>query len=237
MATQIKFSKLIDTDFSDGTLQGWTPQALNENSVMVVNKPDGSNGKCVRLHINYNEDFSNMGYGNVPRAAIAFDANKFLYEKNKDYLIKFKTFLPADFQYETIYENKFAIFDMHTTLLEGATPNGILIDKTNYQWNSNIAAEFSNASYLYKIINVGSILPDLGHWVEWVNYYRPSYSMSGRTVLWKNNQKIFDFNGYTAYKDVDTYQKFQLYKYAWQVSPTSTTDEVMYIADIQIFEG
>lgn len=231
-----KFSKIIDTDFSDGTLQQWRAEALNENSVNVVNNPDGTSGKCVRLHINYNEDFSGFLTG-TPRAAIVLDYNKFHYEINNEYLIKFKTFLPLNFQYETTYSNPFAFFDMHTTRDGGSSPNMIQIDKSSYQFKSNIDMKFDSSDNLQKLINIYSITNDLGVWVSWINFYRPSYSLNGRSIIWKDGNIIFDYKGFTAYRNTNSYQKFQMYKWDWKVLPTDTTDEVIYIKDIEIYKG
>ena len=231
---QESFSKILDTDFSDGTLQCWEAQALHADSVTVVDDPAGGTGKAVKLHMKYSEDFSHMGYGNVPRAAIAYPENKLIFTNENTYYIKFKTFLPLDFQYDAVPGNTVAFYDQHTELTSGSTSNSLIIDKSNYIFNNSIDPTWRNMT---KSVGATSVLGDLGRWVEWENYWRPSFSSVGRSAYWKDGKLVLDYRGFTGYQNVHYYQKFQVYKPLWKTMATSTTEEVIYIKDIKIYKG
>lgn len=219
---------LFSEDFEAG-LDNWIKQAL-EGGVSVVDNPLGS-GKALKSILQYDIDYSNMGFGNAPRAEIA--RTDYMLQNETAYRLKFKTFLPLNFQLESTYTNRHSFFQIHSTSNTGSPQLSLQIDKNNYVMTSH--SNFTGTLYSERIF--GLVTDDFGKWVEWDIYYKPSYSENGRVVIDKDGAQVLDYKGYCAYEGLDSYCKFGLYKWNWKLTPTTVTELITYHKDIEIIEG
>lgn len=224
------YTLLLSTDFADGTVNPWGVQA-NSGDISVVTSPTDSSKKVMKAHINVNEDFSHVANG-TPRSELV--DHKIVINNDSEYLIKFSTYLPSDFQMENLYSNPHIFFQVLQNVILGSPPLSIGIDKDNYRMASCTGDGHSKRPAVVKPL--GKVTDDLGKWVDWMVFYRPSYSENGKIIIWKNKQVVINYTGFCAYKDVTSYIKTGIYKWDWKKAPTTTTDIIMYFSNINIYK-
>ena len=213
---QKAYSQVLYTDFADNTVKPWGIQA-NSGDIAVVPDPAGISGNVMKVHINVNENYSGVANG-VPRAEILslnnYPAWNYYFNNDSEYVIRFKTFLPADFQFETVYSNPHLFVQVHQNLSSGSPQFSIVIDGTNYKFASDSALSTADHTEFSRII--GSVSGDLNSWVEWIIFYRPSHDIGGEVIIWKNKQLLYHYKGVCAYSAPQGYLKFGIYKWNWQ---------------------
>ena len=225
------YTQILNTTFANKTVSPWNIQA-NEKGITVVPFTFAPTKNVMKAHINVKENFSSLPSG-TPRAEILGAGIKL--ENDSEYIITFNTYLPPDFQIEKTYSNPHSFFQVHQNLLVGSPQLALGIDQDKYRMTSNSSASV-HPEYKPTLKMLGNINGDLGKWVKWVIYYKPSYSSSGRVIIFKDKKPLLDFKGVTAYDNVTGYLKFGLYKWNWQKAPTTTNDIVTYFSDIHIYK-
>lgn len=223
-------TKLLSVEFWDKNILNWGIQA-NCGDIVVVSDPINPLKNVMKAHININEDFSRVANG-TPRAEIL--NTKTMLSNDSKYLMEFKTYLPSDFQIEQT-ENRHIFFQVHQKSSLGSPQLSLGIYRNNYR----VTSSFSNTPpYKHQALvkDLDLINNDLGKWVQWSIYYRPSYSKNGEIMIWKNNKLILNFKGFCAYEDPLGYLKFGIYKWNWKIGETSTTDIATYFSDIIIYK-
>lgn len=226
-----KFSPLVETNFPNMSLKPWRVQA-NQGDIEIVPNPTKFSKNVMKAHINIDEDFSNIANGS-PRAEI-LDAGVMIIN-DSEYLIKFKTYLPKDFQFETNYSNPSIFFQVHQQdIYLGSPPFAMEIDKGQYVMTSMTSPVGVPKDFEFSVIPFGKIKNDLGKWVDWKVFYKPSHSERGRVIIWKNGALVLDYTGCCAYNNSTGYLKFGIYKWNWKRVPSTTTDVITYFADIHV---
>lgn len=223
---------LYSENFLGGISSCWTVQALT-NGITVVDNPLGS-GKALRADVQYALDYSGLVSG-TPRAEIYH--NKILLKNEQFYIIKLKTYLPSDYQIESGTSNPCSLMQIHQNVSYGAPQFSLGINANVYRITSNYDNYATAQNYAETIQSFGTVSSDLGKWVSWEIHYKPSYSVNGRAVVYKDGVKVIDFTGRCAYDGIDGYIKLGIYKSAWKTSSTSTTEITEYFTDIEIYEG
>lgn len=225
------YTLMLKTDFADKTVKPWAVHA-NPGDISVVLNPSDYSKKVMKAHINIKEDFSHVVNG-APRAEILNAEAKL--KNDFEYIITFNTYLPSDFQIEKTYNNPHCFFQVHQDILSGSPQLSLGIDKYNYRMTSNSSTAV-HPEYMPTVRTFGNVNDDLGKWVKWAIYYKPSYSEKGRIIIFKDHKLVLDFKGVTAYDDITGYLKFGLYKWNWQKTPSSTTEITTYFSDINIYK-
>lgn len=224
------YTLLLKTDFADKTVKPWDLQANPEDISVVLNPLSSEN--VMKAHINVNEDFSHVANG-APRAEIINSKLKF--ENDSEYIITFNTYLPPNFQIETVSSNPNSFFQIHQDLMYGSPQLALGIDEYNYRMTSNSSGTgFPDYKPVVRLF--GNIKDDLGKWVKWSIYYKPSFSPNGRVLIFKDHRLMLDYTGITAYGETTAYSKFGIYKWGWRKAPTTTTDITTYFSDIRIYK-
>ena len=180
-----------------------------------------------------------------------FDDVKY-YKIGEEYWFKIKSYLPADWVYDSTYEiitqfhgvpdateaNRNPMLALH--IRDGTAGDG-------YTYIFKIRAD-SNALFdgnytVNRQYDLGSITDDRGAWVEWIYKIKWAYDNTGEFTLWKDGVKVVEeLNQGNCYNDdVGPYHKFGIYKPPWNpasgdyvAGDTGTGDRSIYYDDMEI---
>ncbi len=221
------YKTTFTTSFEEGStvFNGWDIHA-NASSATVVTSPMGGKGNAMKLSINRTDDFSSVLNGS-PRAELARIPDNYMYS-GRDYIIKFKTYLPSDYKFDS-NGNRDGLMQVHQTQSVGTSPLFLLgLDGSRY-------FSFSEPPYQSQVFDFwGDATQDLGKWVSWSIHYKASTGSNGMFELYKNGQLVSTINGPSSYEGDGAYLKLGVYKWAW--NNTEIANRTVYYDDVSISE-
>ncbi len=227
LAIPSDYKIICDFNFDDSStaFDGWDVHA-NPNSIIVLDAPACKGGRAIRFSMNRTDDFSNVVNGS-PRAELAKSKDSYLYA-NKDYIIKFKTYLPSDYQFDT-EGNREGIMQIHQTQSVGTSPLYLLgLDGNRY-------FSFTEPPHQSQKFDFwGDASQDKGKWISWALQYKASTDDGGSLELYKDGVLVSTITGPNSYEGDGAYVKIGVYKWDW--NNTEIANRSIYYDDVAIAE-
>lgn len=154
----------------------------------------------------------------------------------------FSVYLPSDLDQDSNNENFFQLHDF-SDACDGVKIPAISLNWVNNNYDLNIAWNATACSSGWSDIHVdlGSLLPDKGTWVDWVFYIKFDYrdNINGGTgvlTVWKNGVQVYTRNGPNCFNDVEgPYGKWGMHRAGWSTGLDSP--RIIYIDDIRTGSG
>ncbi|MDD3013295.1 MAG: heparin lyase I family protein [Candidatus Gastranaerophilales bacterium] len=222
------------SNFDSGKIQphpnkddGWYIQA-NPGDIKIVDAPGGKKGKALRVSISKTEDFAGVANGS-PRAELLRPRE---FYHGEDYTIKWKTFLPDNFQFDNS-SNEEIITQIHQDAASGSPPFALGLAGNKYFMVSDTPLGKQKKFF-------GNAEIDSGKWIDWTLHYKPSFSDEGLSELYKNGQSVAKFVGPNTYPNNDIgYLKIGIYKWFWKKPsyPSKVDSLTIYFDDISISQN
>lgn len=225
------FQLLYATSFSDGLDTAISQQAPGPESLIIVERPDGGPGKCLRVRMQQAEDFSAVANGS-PRSELAF-GRQFRIEPGKDYVFEWSTFLPLDHRFDELQPE--SITQIHQSLSRGSPPFMLTLTGDEYQVEIRGGESESLKTNKHRW---GSASGDLGKWVKWRLHYVPDAKGPNAVLhLFKNNIRDLDASGQpNAYAgDTLAYWKLGIYKWGWKKKPSDASSRTIFYRDFFVY--
>jgi hypothetical protein len=232
-ADSTAYVTLYETDWQQG-LDPRTGVQANPGGISLVDDPADSAGpagaahaarKVLRAHIDRSERYVGIANG-VPRAELLFPA-PVRFEQKRDYLIRWSTWLPGDFAFDS--RQLMIIAQVNQGKWTGAPTLALALLGNRY-------AISVHGGERHDKVSAGKWLccanGDGERWVHWVIHYVPDET--GRravTELYKDGARVFAARGApNAYPAVnDAYLKLGLYKPKWNMTSSDVaTSTVLY---------
>lgn len=230
LADSAAYVTLYETDWQ----QGIDPRAgiqANPDGISLVSGPADSAEtapdarKVLRAHIDRSERYAGIANG-VPRAELLFPT-PVRFEQNRDYLIRWSTWLPAGFAFDP--RQLMIITQVNQGRWTGAPTLALALLGDRY-------AISVHGGVRHDIVSAGKWLccasADRGRWVHWAIHYVPDETgQHAITELFKDGARVFAAYGApNAYPAVnDAYLKLGLYKPKWDMAPSDVaTSTVLY---------
>jgi hypothetical protein len=149
------------------------------------------------------------------------------FEQGRDYLIRWSTWLPADFRFDS--RQLMIITQINQGKWTGAPTLALALQGERY-------AISGHGGVRHDKVSAGKWLccadADRGRWVHWAIRYVPDETgQRALTELYKDGERVFAASGVpNAYPGVqDAYLKIGLYKPDWDVEPSDVaTSTVLY---------
>lgn len=198
-------------------------QAPRQDSISISSAGQGS---VLKVSINKNDDYSHVANG-APRAELSF-VNVCRFSRGKEYLIRWSTLIPDDFEFDA--QQPEGIAQIHEGARAGSPPFGLNLNGSRYTVRLEGRAgnnDVADASF------------DKGKWVQWSLRYIPDDSGSSAvTELYKDGKIVLNGNGTkNAWEGDDAaYFKIGIYKWWWQSRPSNVNVRTMYFGDVTIAE-
>lgn len=181
--------------------------------------------KVLRAHIDRGERYAGIANG-VPRAELLFPA-PVRFQQNRDYLIRWSTWLPADFAFDS--RQLMIIAQVNQGKWTGAPTLALALLGERYALSVHGGAKHDTVSAGKWLCCANA---DRGRWVHWAIHYVPDETgQHALTELYKDGVQVFAAHGApNAYPGVnDAYLKLGLYKRKWDMAPSDVdTSTVLY---------
>jgi hypothetical protein len=206
-------------------------QAARPSDVQRVADPVTPEKWAIRVRLRRDEDFSRVVNG-APRAEFTLPKYVVL-RTGKEYLIRWRIYLPTDFEFDE--QQMEIVTQFHQGTRNGLPPIMLTLLGDGYEFSVRGGAHTRHGVGL----RMCCAAADRGRWVEWMMRYAPD--ASGRdavTQLWKDGVHVFDGSGKpNAYPDDDkAYLKFGVYKPEWQKLPSDIERIALYFSDVRVEE-
>jgi hypothetical protein len=205
--------------WANGIDQRLMLQQPDPQCIQVVNNAGRS---VLKVSINSTQDYSHVANG-APRAEVSF-GNLCRFERGKEYLIRWSSLIPQDFEFDSMQPE--GIAQIHEGSPSGSPPFGLNLNGSQYQ----VRVQGRTGA-----TTIGDASGDKGRWVQWSLRYKPDDSgTDGITELYKDNKVVLNANGTpNAWQGDDrAYFKMGIYKWWWQSRPSAVTDRTMYFGDV-----
>lgn len=227
------WTRMIHVDWHDGLSSVVSLQA-NPGDIEIVSDPGGSSRKVLRATIARRESYVNVANG-VPRAELLF-REPGTFEQNSDYLVKWSTYIPHDFEFDG--KQLVIISQVLPSANHGAHGPTVALTLLGTRYyistRGGISAQKTTA---------GAILccadSDKEKWVNWTLRYIPDDSgQRSLTELWKNGVSVFRServpNAYLG--DQHAYLKIGLYKAGWEKQPSDAEIQTLFYGPVSILK-
>ncbi|WP_322105697.1 heparin lyase I family protein [Paraburkholderia sp. J41] len=224
-------TSMVEANWRDGLDRMVSPQA-NPGSITFVSDPIDSSRQVLRVTIARGEDYTHVANG-VPRAEVLFHEPA-TFAQGVDYLVKWSTFIPRDFEFDS---KQMVIVSQ---ILTSATVGGhgptvaLTLLGTDYYISTRGGVNVQKTTAGAKLCCADS---DQGKWVNWTLRYIPDDT--GRrslTQLWKNGRSVFRSdhvaNAYVG--DQHAYLKIGLYKAGWKKEPSDAEVQTLLYGPVSI---
>jgi hypothetical protein len=221
---------LYASHFDAGLDRAIGEQKPAPDSIVIVDAPDGSPRKSLRVTLQKSEDYTHVANG-APRSELSF-GRLFRLEPGKDYLVEWSTFLPVDHQFDL--KQLESITQIHHGLPIGSPPFMLAMHGENYEV---IVLGLQKDDLKKATHPIGSARADLGHWVKWRLHYVADFTgTQSVTELFKNGAQVINANGEpNAYiDDRKAYWKMGIYKWNWQKNPSDVTTRTIFYGDLTV---
>jgi len=218
------FQTIYRTNFSSEIDRGLMLQQPTPSTMTIANAPCQPARRTLRVSIRQRDDYSRVANG-VPRAEIGF-GGRFTFQQGREYLLRWSTCLPADFQFDSRQPE--GIGQIHEGAPRGSPPWGMTLVGDRYQVQLRDGSRVQTR-------DIGTASADRGHWVQWTLHYRPDASGANAiTELTKDGAQVLAANGIpNAYpNDSRAYFKIGLYKWWWKERPSDVSERTMYFGDV-----
>jgi len=218
------FQPVYQTNFRNEIDPGLMLQQPTTASMTIGSAPCQPLQTALRVSIRQRDDYSRVANG-VPRAEVSF-AGRFTFESGREYLVRWSTCLPGDFQFDS--QQPEGIGQIHQGPPQGSPPWGMTLAGDRYQ------VQVRDGSRV-QARDVASAAQDRGRWVQWTLHYRPDSSgASAITELTKDGAQVLAANGIpNAYpNDSRAYFKIGIYKWGWKERPSDVSDRTMFFGDV-----
>lgn len=208
--------KYLLYDALDVKNNNWSLHA-NINSIFQINK------SCILCTFSKNDNFTNVING-LPRAELC--NSEILFSNENTYKIEFKTLIPNNFIFEEQEDNRMIIFQLHQLSNFGSPALAITLNKTDY------FLECNNGEIFTVNEKIKSAVEDIGIEKNWEIIYKPSFENNGIVNISINNQNLIDLSNIVNSWNEDSYIKIGLYKWNWQINPSSVNIINMFYSDL-----
>ncbi|GAB7524915.1 hypothetical protein PBS_39040 [Paraburkholderia sp. 2C] len=235
LADSAAYVTLYETDWQ----QGLDPRAgiqANPGGIALVGDPADSAAaehaarKVLRAHIDRSERYAGIANG-VPRAELLFPT-PVRFEQNRDYLIRWSTWLPADFAFDA--RQLMIITQVNQGKWTGAPTLALALLGDRY-------AVSVHGGVRHDQVSAGKWLccadVDRGRWVRWAIRYVPDETgQRAVTELYKDGVRVFAAPGApNAYPAVnDAYLKLGLYKPEWDMAPSDVATSTIFYGPLSV---
>jgi hypothetical protein len=223
------YDSLYAVDWQDGLNAQIGVQAM-PSALTVVADPIVLGRNALRASMSRGQDFSGVANG-TPRAELLFPA-PVAFEQGKDYLIRWSTFLPSDFIFDS--QQLLIITQIHQSLTVGSPTIALGLLGTQYgisQRGGSNPTVSSGGKWLC------CADADRGKWVHWTLRYVPDDTGSHSSLeLYKNGTSVYAAQGApNAYlQDQSSYLKIGLYKAAWKTQPSDVSQITMFFGPVSV---
>lgn len=223
------YQPLYDADWQDGINAQIAVQA-NPGDISVVADPVVPGRNALRVSISRNENFANVANG-VPRAELLLPA-PVSFAQGKDYLIRWSTFLPIGFAFDT--KQLVIITQIHQSFAAGSPTIALTLLGTQYAISERGGQNPTTVSGGESLCCADA---DTGKWVNWALRYIPDETGAHSSLeLYKNGQSVYAVQGVpNAYlNDQSAYLKIGLYKSSWAVQPSDISQITMFFGPVYV---
>jgi Polysaccharide lyase len=227
-----EYATIYAADWESGLDPAIVVQAAEPNDITVVVDPLMPARRAVNVDVRRDEDFSRVANG-LPRAELLLPPT-IGFASGHDYLIRWATFLPADFSFDL--DQMQIITQIHQSAETGGPPPFMLTllgtsytvsERGGHDTVHGHGPAFCCADH------------DTGKWVRWVLHYVPDATgRTARTQLWKNGVEVFESKGLpNAYPgETHAYLKLGVYKPGWLTSPSTISETRLLYGPLTIAE-
>ncbi|KER74449.1 hypothetical protein HR51_05120 [Burkholderia cepacia] len=218
------------SDWRDG-VSDLSMQDARPLDIQWVADPVSPDKRAIRVQLRRDEDFSDVVNG-APRAEFVLPRHVVL-APGKEYLIRWRTYLPADFEFDG--RQMEIIAQIHQGARRGPPPFMLTLLGDAYE----LSVRGGNNTNHGVGVRICCAAADRGRWVEWMLRYEPDASgRDAATRMWKDGVRVFDAAGRpNAYPDDETaYLKFGVYKPDWQKAPSDIERITLYFSDVRVGE-
>ncbi|WP_255631419.1 polysaccharide lyase [Caballeronia sp. dw_19] len=223
------YESLYSAEWQDGINAQIGVQA-NPGDISVVADPVVSGRSALRVSISRNENFANVANG-VPRAELLFPA-PVTFIQGKDYLIRWSTFLPVGFAFDT--KQLVIITQIHQSLASGSPTIALTLLGNQYTISERGGQNPTTVSGGKSLCCADA---DTGKWVNWALRYIPDETGAHSSVeLYKDGQSVYAVQGVpNAYlDDQSAYLKIGLYKSSWVTQPSDVSQITMFFGPVYV---
>jgi hypothetical protein len=202
----------------------------NPLDVSVVADPVVSGRNALRVSISRDESFANVANG-TPRAELLLPA-PVKFAQGRDYLVRWSTFLPLDFEFDS--KQLAIITQIHQSSTAGSPTIALTILGTQYVVSQRGGL---NPSAVSGAISICCADVDKGKWVNWALRYVPDETGTHSSLeLYKDGRSVYAMQGVpNAYlNDQSAYLKIGLYKSAWLTQPSDVNQITMFFGPVYV---
>jgi hypothetical protein len=202
----------------------------NPGDIAVVADPVVPGRNALRASISITENFSGVVNG-TPRAEILFPA-PVTFAQGKDYLIRWSTFLPVGFAFDS--KQLVIVTQIHQSLTTGSPTIALGLLGTQYGISERGGSNPTVASGGKWLCCADT---DRGKWVNWALRYVPDQTGQHSSLeLYKDGTSVYAVQGASnAYlTDQSAYLKMGLYKAGWKTQPSDVTQITMFFGPVYV---
>ncbi|QIN60058.1 Polysaccharide lyase [Caballeronia sp. SBC1] len=202
----------------------------NPGDISVVADPVVPGRNALRASISITENFSGVANG-TPRAEVLFPA-PVTFAQGKDYLIRWSTFLPIGFVFDS--KQLVIVTQIHQSLTTGSPTIALGLLGTQYGISERGGSNPTVASGGKWLCCADA---DRGKWVNWALRYVPDETGQHSSLeLYKDGTSVYAVQGApNAYMtDQSAYLKMGLYKAGWKTQPSDVTQITMFFGPVYV---
>ncbi|MDE1179735.1 heparin lyase I family protein [Paraburkholderia sp.] len=229
VALAATYQSLYESDWTAGIDQRIGVQS-NGAGIAIVDDPLNPQRKVIRATIDRSQDYSGVANG-VPRAELLFPA-PVRFAQQHDYLIRWSTFLPADFEFDN--QQLTIMTQVHQGEWVGGPTIALAIQGSRYAISMHGGENHTDVSAGKWLCCADA---DRGHWVNWSLHYVPDDSAQhALTELYKDGVSIFaNRDAANAYPDVqNAYLKIGLYKPDWMSKASDVSRSTVLFGPVRV---
>ncbi|MGB7442968.1 MAG: heparin lyase I family protein, partial [Coleofasciculaceae cyanobacterium] len=239
MSNSTSDTRLLFADnFEDGISPQWRYETAHEDSVQLVDSPDGL-GSAAKFQLSQNDP--NVHSSKRSELALGLEP------ANAERWYGFKTFLPSDWQADPSFEivtqwHAYPDFDLGEDWR--SPPLNLLLRDNKWQidsrWDPKQVTENNNPEPEGGKETLWQGSYETGKWTDWVFHIDWSYQSDGLIEVWKDNQLVLENQGPNTYNDENgVYFKTGIYKPDWKYNPdkSATSTRTLYIDEVRIADG
>lgn len=238
---------LLEHGFETGDLSGffWSE---NAPQVVTVPHPVRAGAYSMRSYLHrYQSEYSyrtEVTLAQNPDMPPDNKVDPFRFDIGQEYWIGFSVFVPDGFVMD-VDKLSDIVFQVQATPDKGETfRSPILALDVNAdewvitsRWDTRAASPPQNLFEGEDSTPVGSVIPSIGRWTDWVINVKWSWQADGFLRVWKNGQRVLQRTGPNCSNDkLGPYLAMGLYKWPWRSPsrPANTDERLFYHDELRI---